>query len=67
MKLAKHPLDLDPPEKREPTLEEIYGTPDTIGLAEQCRTRRELYHAKEVELKMLPFGFGKLLGQSSGG
>lgn len=63
---------VQPPIKRDPTIEEIYGTPDTIGLAEQERMKRRddqrgAYEVARVDLNMLAYGYGKLLGQSSGG
>ena len=54
--MNRHPND--------PTPEEIWGTPDKIGLAEQIRMERpprQNEECKRVHLEMKAYGFGKLI------
>ena len=65
--------ELKKPVQQDPTLEEIWGTETTIGLAEQIRMERPdhpenkgCYRApmiRECSTKMLPGGRGVLRGQ----
>ena len=55
--MNRHPDD--------PTPEEIWGTPTTMGLAEMIRLERPPKQdddCKVVHLEMMTYGFGKMIG-----